>query len=49
MVLFMWLEIMINLFQIWLVLDSHFTVKKQNDRCIWFFHEGENLLLMQSI
>lgn len=49
MVLFMWLEIMINLFQTWVILDSSFTEVRQNDRCIWCFLEGRNFLPVQSI
>jgi len=45
----MWLEIMINLFQIWVILVSSFTEIRQNDCCIWCFLEGRNLLPVQSI
>lgn len=49
MVLFMWLEIMMNLFQIWVILDSLFTEIRQNDRCIQCFLEGRNVLPVQNI
>lgn len=32
--LFMWLEIMMNLFQIWVILDSCFNGIRQNDRYV---------------
>lgn len=45
-VLFMWLEIMINLFQMWVILETPFTEVRQDDRCILGFLERRNLLLV---